>query len=28
MNVESNGSHHTVELVLHLKGAADGDDSR
>jgi serine phosphatase RsbU (regulator of sigma subunit)/anti-sigma regulatory factor (Ser/Thr protein kinase) len=28
MNVESNGSHHTVELVLHLKGAADGDDTR
>jgi serine phosphatase RsbU (regulator of sigma subunit)/anti-sigma regulatory factor (Ser/Thr protein kinase) len=28
MKVESNGSHHTVELVLHLKGAADGDDSR
>jgi anti-sigma regulatory factor (Ser/Thr protein kinase) len=28
MNVESNGSHHTVELVLHLKGAADGEDTR
>src|SRR5918996_537516 len=28
MNVENNGSHHTVELVLHLKGATDGEDSR
>src|SRR5918996_2053689 len=28
MNIESNGSHHTVELVLHLKGATDGEDSR